>query len=211
MITGSTDHVPQLQGLILIDCWEPSIQKRERVNQFYQNIIDQTQNYNFVCVINSANQVLIDMADQSFSNLFQYHCNNQILSLPEHLQQRHNQVVANSCRWAHQQLTQEKFSHYTSSRLLHDQFFNNGRGVYIMNPLDMMFHNQVILNGQIKNWLVVGKSWQLCVHNNGLGLINLEEISARFSTNFYATNYSFLMGYNDNCAGPEEFENDELS
>ena len=210
MITQSTDQVPELQGLILIDCWEPTIQKSEHVNQFYQNIIDRTHQHNFVCVVNSANNVLIDMADLSMANLFHFHCNNQILSLPEHLQQRHNQVVANSSRWAHQIRHPERSSHSTTSQLLHDHFFNDRRGVYLMRPLDIMFHNQIVLGGQVQNWLVAGKSWQFCMHKNDVGVDNLSEIAARFNVNFYATDFSLLKGDNQTTAKYEDFENDTL-
>jgi len=210
MITKSTDQVPELQGLILIDCWEPSQRNQPIINQFYQNIIDSTTQHNFVCVVNSGNNILLDLTDHSFANLFHHHCNNRLTWLPEHLQQRHNRVIANSCRWAGQSHINTESQSNSSSRLLHDHFLTQGRGVYLMDPLDLVFHNQLVLSGQVKNWLVVGRSWQMCVHNNGLGLNNLAELSSRFSLNFYATDYSFLKEDNETTAGPAEFESDEL-
>jgi hypothetical protein len=211
MITGATDQVPELQGLILIDCWEPSIKKREHTNQFYQNIIDRTQHHQFECVVNSANNVLIDMADLSMANLFYFHCNNSILGLTEHLQNQHNQVVANSCRWAHQTYNPEHHTHYTSSRLLHDHFFTDRRGIYLMKPLDIVFHNQQILNSRVRNWLVVGKSWQLCTHKNGVGFDALAEVAAKFDVNFYTTDFGLLKTDDQTTAQYADFEADDLA
>lgn len=210
MITGFTDLIPELHGLILIDCWEPSLQTSKVINQFYQDIIDNTVTNNFVCVVNSGNNILLDLNDHSFANLFYHHCNNRLTWLPEYLQQRHNRVIANSCRWAGQSHINKESQSNSSSKLLHDHFLTQGRGVYIMDPLDLVFHSQLVLEGKVRNWLVVGCSWQMCVHNNGLGLNNLSELASRFNLNFYATDYSFLRADNITKATQTDFESDEL-
>lgn len=213
MITGATKHIPELQGLILIDCWDPgsaNSPSKISINQFYKNIIKSTAACNFVCVINSGNHILLDLEDHSFSNLFYHHCNNDLSRLPEYLLQRHNRVIANSCRWSGRTNLNTGLSPNYSSKLLHDHFFTQGRGIYIMDPLDLVFHNQLILSGQVKNWLVAGRSWQVCVHDNHLGLNNLAELAERFNLNFYATDYSFLKPDNETTATQADFDCDEL-
>jgi hypothetical protein len=211
MITTSTDQIPNLQGLILIDCWEPSQQKQPYINQFYQNIINNTSHYNFVCVVNSGLNILLDLKDESFANLFGHHCNNKISSLPPLAQQRHHQVIANSCRWAGQTWNEENPKNNSSSQLLHDHFFTNDRGIYLLDPLDIVFHNQIILGGRVQNWLIAGRTWQMCVHYNKLGLNNLAALSARYNINFYATDYSFLKDGLQTTAQLKDFECDSLN
>ena len=209
MITSTLDQVPDIQGLILIDCWEPSELNQKSVNAFYQRIVDTVAPVNLQCIINSANNVLIDMLDQSMANLFQIHCHTKIAALPEHLQQRHNQVIASSCRWANKDVSAHKFN--TSSRLLHESILNNPNSVYLMTPLDMMFHNQIVHNASIKNWLVAGRSWRMCTHSNDLGLNNLAELASRFDVNFYATDTSFLKSDDTNTAQFDDFSADTLN
>jgi hypothetical protein len=60
---------------------------------------------------------------------------------------------------------------------------------------------------QIKHWYVVGQSWQMCVHNNDIGLNNLAK---SLDLNFYSDLKSFLK-INGTVVEHNDFVNDELS
>jgi len=47
-------------------------------------------------------------------------------------------------------------------------------------------------NPGIKNWLVAGQSWGLCVHDNNMGLRAFQPLINSHQLNFYATEFSFL-------------------
>ena len=48
-------------------------------------------------------------------------------------------------------------------------------------------------NNKLANWLVVGVEWNICVHNNELGLVNLALLShtTNEKINFYGTDWGF--------------------
>ena len=52
--------------------------------------------------------------------------------------------------------------------------------------LDISQHE---LGGSVDNWYVAGQTWQLCVHNNSIGLT---QMSKSEDFNFYADEFSFL-------------------
>jgi hypothetical protein len=86
----------------------------------------------------------------------------------------------------------------------------DGKGIVILDGLDLIFHNEWQLDSQCKNWLVVGQSWQNCVHNNNMGLKQFAKLSCNFDINFYATDYSFLKD-NSICATANDFDQDMLN
>lgn len=60
---------------------------------------------------------------------------------------------------------------------------------------------------QITHWYVVGQSWQMCVHENNIGLNNLAKL---LDLNFYSNLTSFLK-INGSTVEHEDFINDKLS
>jgi hypothetical protein len=60
---------------------------------------------------------------------------------------------------------------------------------------------------KINHWYVVGQSWQMCVHNNDIGLKNLSKLP---NLSFYANLKSFLK-INGNVVDHDDFVNDSMS
>ena len=62
------------------------------------------------------------------------------------------------------------------------------------------------LNNQITHWYVVGQSWQMCTHENDIGLPKLSTLT---DINFYADQKSFLK-VDGATVGHEDFIEDYL-
>ena len=65
------------------------------------------------------------------------------------------------------------------------------------------------LNNNITNWYVAGQSWNMCVHENDIGLNNLSKFTNNGSIGFYSTIKSFLK-FNGQTVDHEDFEKDAL-
>ena len=59
---------------------------------------------------------------------------------------------------------------------------------------------------KINHWYTVGQSWQMCVHDNDIGLKNLSTLS---NLSFYANLKSFLK-INGNTVEHSDFDNDSM-
>ena len=62
------------------------------------------------------------------------------------------------------------------------------------------------LNGAVTDWYVAGQTWQLCVHNNSIGL---EKMSGSSDFNFYADEFSFVKNPAV-CVEHADFKTDHL-
>ena len=67
MITAQSSTIPDIHGLILLDCLEPPVSKLF-IEVFYVNLIDQLQKYNFKCIVNSPSNCRFDINDPSLAN-----------------------------------------------------------------------------------------------------------------------------------------------
>jgi hypothetical protein len=66
-----------------------------------------------------------------------------------------------------------------------------------------------LVNKNVSEWYVAGQSWQMCVHENSIGLENLSKISKNLPANFYATSKSFLK-FSGQTVEHEDFVEDYL-
>lgn len=60
-----------------------------------------------------------------------------------------------------------------------------------------------------KHWYMAGQSWDMCVHDNDVGLRNLAKLTCRHPVDFYATDKSFLQ-INGKEVFHDEFKRDRL-
>ena len=78
--------------------------------------------------------------------------------------------------------------------------------IFLITHEDFVYHTNVHLKGQYKNWLVVGQTWQMCTHDHALGLNHLSRLPGM---SFYATDFGFCKEHGG-TAGYEDFVNDSL-
>ena len=205
MIIGQSSTVPEIHGIILIDCWEPPDDKFF-IDLFYVNLIDHLQQYNFKCVVNSAFNNKIDMQDHSMVNTLRIYSTptvdiNGVPSLDVQSDFRRYEVITNLLRFF--------VGNNVTSRLINRYLLQPFPSVFLMSPTDLSYHAKIQLNNTCKNWLVVGQSWQMCTHTHAMGLIRLAELSYKDNLSFYATDFGFCK-INGGTAGYDDFKSDVL-
>lgn len=208
MIVDQVEPMPELHGIIFIDCWEQAgtKQKQQQLEWFYNNLVNQTKKYNFSWCVNASTNLALDINDPSINNTFSIY---SWLKLPQetvYVRTRRDQVMSTICQYSH---NQSGIKPLTTSRIIQKHFLDLHRGILILDGLDLVFHNDWKCLGKCKNWLVVGQQWQYCVHENSMGLKQFSQITKEFDLNFYATDYSFLKE-NGECADDYDFGNDYL-
>jgi len=205
MIVSQSTAVPEIHGLILLDCWEPPDGKFF-TDLFYVNLIDRLQGHDFKCVVNSASNNKLDTQDPSLINTLQLYSTPRLDAtgvpmLDDSADFRRYKVVTN--------LLQFFVGNDVTSALIKRYLLTPFPSVFLVSPEDLAYHASVYLHNTCKNWLVVGQSWQMCTHNHTLGLLNLAKLSHKYDLSFYATDFGFckIVG---GTAGYNDFENDSL-
>jgi hypothetical protein len=64
--------------------------------------------------------------------------------------------------------------------------------VVILDSGDLEHHCRKYHGGMIKNWLVAGTSWHMCLHHRPMGLAKLAGICQNNSMNFYVATWSVV-------------------
>lgn len=189
MITASNKITPNIQGLILLDCWEPQVRDHFFKDKFYINLIEKIGSKKIPYKVNSVTGLQVDLSDPGLANTMtvcEYRDDHPIM----------------------RNLLQHSGNEKTStlvSRYLFDQ-----NTVNIVNIDDFVWFCTKYLSNQIQNWLVVGHTWQMCTHSHALGLPRLARLSKNHSLNFYATDYSFCTMTEQTATLPD-FEQDSLN
>lgn len=196
MITAHNKQLPNIQGLILLDCWEPQVSDHFFKDKFYINLIENVRKNHgrFEYIINSVGQLSVDLSDPVMSNTMKvcgYNDNHPIML--SFLQQPGS----------------EKTSTLISRYLLNTE----SSSINILNAKDFVWFCTEYLSSQknyVQDWLVAGQTWQMCTHDHGLGLNILTEVTKKYPLNFYATDYSFCK-MTEQTATLEDFEQDSLN
>jgi hypothetical protein len=190
MITAHSTKKPKIQGLLLLDCWEPQVLDHFFKDKYYVNLIGNLKNENFSCVVNSASRLKIDLSDVAMANTFKV-CKYQ----DDH------PIIKNLLRESGKEKTSTLITRYILS-------YN--KSMHIMNMEDFVWFCSEYMSGHIQNWLVAGLTWQMCTHSHALGLPNLADITRRHQLNFYATDYSFCK-LTAQTTTREDFEQDSMN
>lgn len=191
MITELSKSIPNIQGLILLDCWEPQVNEHFFKDKFYINLIEKIKDKNFSYIVNSLTRLKVDLSDSTMANtmkICQYRDDHPIIrNLLEHS------------------------GNEKTSVLITRYLINRSQAVFIPNAADFTWFCTKHLASKlpIQNWLVAGHTWQMCTHSHGLGLPELSRIAKNYDLNFYATDYSFCT-ITEQTAKLEEFEQDSL-
>ena len=221
MITSRSLTVPDIHGLVLLDCWEPPAHKFF-TEIFYVNLIDQLKKYRFKCVVNSPSNSQFDQNDPSLANTLQTYGRPRLdvdgsALLDTDADFRRYRVITNIFKsFVTTTIPEENLlpgmrcapalTAETTSVLIKKYLLKTNPSIFLANHEDFVYHATVHLKGQYKNWLVVGQSWQMCTHEHSLGLKYLSQLPGM---SFYATNFGFCKK-DGGTAGHEDFANDSL-
>ena len=202
MISASTHQIPQITGVLLLDCWE-SHWNRPGTNphatqQFFTQCLDPVAPDHVRCVINCLSLASIDQEDRSFINTLRTYAWDR--TRRDQYRQRCSDLVANV-------MSNTNWPHNRVSRLLHDQWLDNDHSIQLRTERDFYTHWRFVLDQQVNDWLVVGQHWDMCVATGSLGLDVLAKISSALEVRFYATDRSFLR-QDGATAGWRDFLND---
>lgn len=161
MIKTTDDHVPIINGLIMIDCWVAPPFNPE-LNRFYQILLTELFKFDFKCIINAAYNIKLDCNDPSIKNTLKHYAWNEGLTANPELIQN----IIKSSR------SETITSPYFTSTIL-----DNNYSFLLLETNDFLHHWKTVLAQKVNHWLVVGGAWNRCLHRRNMGLINLANLS----------------------------------
>lgn len=182
--------MPAIQGVILIDVWANAA-----LTGFYHSVAQRVSQFDIRCCVNASYNLDISNArfnhshsDRSLYNTFRRHLwNRPIQSQPSKLEHLHpsDRLAFNVMRFSR--------SNYTSDpALCTPDLLGSDASVVILDVDDLVHHCQMYHNNSIKNWLIVGQAWMMCVHFRPMGLYNLRRLAVLNDFQFFVTNWSVL-------------------
>ena len=191
MITKSTGKHPILQGLLLLDCWEPQVHDHFFKDKYYINLIEKLKNKNFEYIVNSAGRLPIDLNDTAMATTIKV-CDYD-----------HNHPIMRNLF--------ENSGNEKTSTLLSKYLLNRIPTINILNAEDFVwFCTKHLPIDRVQNWLVAGHTWQMCTHDAELGLHTLARLIKTCPLNFYATDYSFCT-MTEQTATLKDFQQDIMN
>ena len=191
MITKSTRKHPILQGLLLLDCWEPQVHDHFYKDKYYINLIEKLKNKNFEYIVNSAGRLPIDLNDTAMATTIKV-CDYD-----------HNHPIMRNLF--------ENSGNEKTSTLLSKYLLNRIPTINILNAEDFVwFCTKYLPIERVQNWLVAGHTWQMCTHDAELGLHTLARLIKTCPLNFYATDYSFCT-MTEQTATLKDFQQDIMN
>jgi hypothetical protein len=181
MIVSSSRDIPTIDGLILIDCWEPQVESKKFLQQFYINLLNQLSKFKFCSIVNASTSCRLDINDPSQHNTIQQYAWQNRYNISCRTAEDNN-IIANLVSFSS---TDEQ-----TSVILNRSLLDNNHSFSIFTIDDFRYHCQHHLNNQFKNWLVVGQTWQMCTHENSIGLRSLRRLIYE-NFNFYTIDSGF--------------------
>jgi hypothetical protein len=204
IIKYTGDAPPKFDGLILIDCWQPQDNETDKLIFFYK-LSEYIGNHkdHYLQIVNASMRCRADTTDPTIANTMQaYSWNFNFKQADPPAPNRHNiSVLLN---------TVEQFSgDYQLFQGLRTQLKNQNNCHYIVNFDDFLVHWNRSGSVRATNWLVVGQSWQNCVHNNSIGLHAFANILDYYKMNFYVME-EFVLTEDNETLTEIDFSNDSL-
>lgn len=195
MIVKYTKEIqPVIDGLIMIDCWQPSRDQQKNYNNFYVSLLSKLIHFDFKCIVNAAYNVDLTTQDISIRNTLQtyYWQESKIQNV---------NIVQN--------LVKHCGGSNKTSVLFEETLMRTAPSIMLLEFDDFVHHWQTVLDCQINNWLVVGQAWKNCVHRRQIGLENMYRNNTHRDLNFYAIDVGFKTD-NGTTTSYEHFQQDSL-
>lgn len=179
MISHALGHTAEIQGLILIDCWEPPSWKSQTVD-VYNELATKFESWPFQEVINASTKLAFDYKDPSITNTFQTY----LWDKASGFYNANPRLILNAAtNFCHEYKTFSGFRNGVLTKV--DSY-------YITDHDDFLRHWERNGHNRINNWLVVGSQWQQCVHNNSIGLVTMVKLSKNYNLSFYGCEGGFV-------------------
>jgi hypothetical protein len=176
IVKYTNETVPVIDGLIMIDCWNPRCDQKKDYKNFYVPLLSKLINFDLKCIVNAAYNVTLNTNDLSIRNAFQTYY------WPQSQSQNTN-IVQNLIR------------HCAGSNrtipLFEETLLDNADSIMLLEFDDFVYHWQNALDCRVNNWLVVGQTWKICVHSRPIGLDTMYRNNAYRNLNFYALTDGF--------------------
>jgi len=172
MIIGSDNRDFEIQGFILIDCVDSY---RDEDAEFYKHVLKIIEKFGTETspIINAATGLQMDF-DNNRS------IRNTVLLYSDHTELH---------RMMRRGLEQHQGTLTTPDSL--KLRMNNEYCFAFIHLGEFFYHVGNHLKNKITNWLILGRTWNMCVHDNSIGLRNLHKFARRFGLNFYAIDGGF--------------------
>ena len=188
IVKYTNETVPVIDGLIMIDCWRPRVDQRKNLNNFYVSLLSKLIHFDFKCIVNAGYNIALNTEDPSIRNTLQsYHYNINIL-----------QNLIRHCQGFNK-----------TSGILQEALLENNASIMLLEFEDFVHHWQTALDCKVNNWLVVGQTWKICVHNRPVGLDTLYRNIQYPQLNFYALTDGFIKD-DGTVTTYENFQQDNL-
>lgn len=188
IVKYTNETVPVIDGLIMIDCWRPSIAQQKNYNNFYISLLAKLMHFDFKCIVNASYNIALNTKDPSIRNTLQtYHYNINIL-----------QNLIRHC---------EGFNR--TSGIVQEALLENDKSIMLLEFDDFIHHWQTALDCKVNNWLVVGQTWKICIHNRPIGLETMYRNIQYPQLNFYALTDGFNTD-DKTVTTHENFQQDNL-
>jgi hypothetical protein len=172
MIIGPENRDFEIQGFILIDCVEDV--GRPSDNKFYKRILKIIKRFgqDTSPIINAATGLRLDLDNRSIQNTLALYSDHSELH-----------------RMIRRGLEQHQGTLTTPDNL--KLRMNNEYCFAFIHPGAFFYHVSNHLENKITNWLILGRTWNMCVHDNSIGLRSLHRVARGFGLNFYAIDGGF--------------------
>lgn len=176
IVKYTNETVPVIDGLILIDCWNPSSDQQKNYNDFYISVLSKLIHFDFKCIVNAGYNIALHSDDPSIRNTLRTYY------WPESKNQNVKLV---------QNLIKHCAGSNRTSAMIQESLLYNNNSIMLLEFEDFVHHWQTVLDCQVNNWLVVGQSWKNCVHRRPVGLDNMYRNNTYSNLNFYALTDGF--------------------
>ena len=148
---------PRHWGVLFIDCWEIG----GRNDHFYHQVIAKLKNFSISSTVCCTVDLKIDYQDVSVYNTLQ-----RYLWAPSNINEQINQRVL-------QDLIMAAGRQQTSGVLTKNILNNETVCLYKRETFN---HHALYHCEGIKDWIIVGSAWKMCVHHGPLGIDRLVDI-----------------------------------
>lgn len=207
MIVRNIEGVtPTIDGLLLIDCWEPMEHETKKKIFFYQ-LADHVRSIQpgLRQIVNASRRLRFDYDNRSILNTIRHYC-------WDYQFDRDDPNTPNYYNtWILFNAMTEFSGVYFSPSPLKSGVLDSDHSQYIVTLEDFLSHwGGIRSEDRARNWLVVGQSWRLCVHHNSLGLNRLSRVvSGDYGMDFFV-DPDFILSEQDQTLTESDFQADEL-
>jgi len=205
IVKYTAEPPPKFDGVVLIDCWQPQDIETDKQIFFYKLADYIGFNKDQYCqIVNASMQCRIDYDDQTILNTMQSYSWN--FSHARYLTAGHDYHNTSTLLNAIEQFS----GTYRLFQGLRTQLKQQNNCHYIVNLEDFLLHWHRSGQQRSTNWLVVGQSWQNCVHHNNIGLVKFAEIIDYYRMDFYVRE-EFILTETNETLTETDFSNDKLN